>query len=293
MRRGHGSQGGWALRALAVTHPSPGSVGATGERRGPTAIPCSSEDRLPLRDPRGCRCPPLPWPHWAGASFSSSLQPEPTPLSSVPWRPTPPGCQAGAHSTVGVLGPRGSQQDEQYTAPQAGPQGLGVPSHSRHGQAGHQAGCGTRSHRGDNRNKYGEGVAWARPQHGARACPQPQPPAQPRSSPEGCWPVMEMVASPWSCRRRRWRVTVQGEARARTSMSMVGAARGARAQAGASTRPGPLAAAPPARRPLAGRSPPRGKRGSRWHRVGTGGHSNLHWPWHEGLGKAQPTAGTP
>lgn len=121
MRRGHGSQGGWALRALAVTHPSPGSVGATGERRGPTAIPCSSEDRLPLRDPRGCRCPPLPWPHWAGASFSSSLQPEPTSLSSVPWRPTPPGCQAGAHSTVGVLGPRGSQQDEQYTAPRPAP----------------------------------------------------------------------------------------------------------------------------------------------------------------------------
>lgn len=35
MRQGYGSQGGWALRALAVTHPSPGSMGATGERRGP------------------------------------------------------------------------------------------------------------------------------------------------------------------------------------------------------------------------------------------------------------------
>lgn len=160
--------------------------------------------------------------------FSFSQEPEPTSLSSVLWRPTPIGCQAGTHSTMGVLGPRGSQQGEQHTAPQASPRGLGAPSHSHHGQAGHQGGCGTRSHRGDNRNKYGEGLARARPQHGARSRPQPQPqpPAQPRSSPRGCWPVMEMAAPPWSCRRRRWRATVQGEARARTSMSMVGGGAG-------------------------------------------------------------------
>lgn len=71
-----------------------------------------------------------------------------------------------------------------------------------------------------------------------------------------------------------------------------GAARGARARAGASTRPGPLAAAPPARHPLVGRSPPGRKHGRHGHRGGTGGHINLPLAWHEGFGKAQPPPGT-
>lgn len=39
---------------------------------------------------------------------------------------------------------------------------------------------------------------------------------------------MEMVDSPWSCRRPRWRVTVQGEARARTLNVYGGGRRGGR-----------------------------------------------------------------
>lgn len=194
-----GAGGRWEPSWGPTPAPAPGGHGR--EERA-TATPRRGEDRLPLRDPRGCRCPLLPWPRWAG--LSSSQEPEPTSLSSVLRPPTPRGCQAGTHSTMGVLGPRGSQQGEQDTAPRASSRGLGVPPHSHRGLAGRQGGCGTRSHQGDNRNKYGEGAARARPQ------PQPRRGRAPRPG-DGGW--LWRCGFPWSWRRAPWRVTVRGEAR--------------------------------------------------------------------------------
>lgn len=154
--------------------PQPRLHGGHGREERAAAIPRRGEDRLRPGTPVTAGAPRCHGHTGAGFFFSSSQEPEQTSLSSVLWPPTPTGCQASTHSAMGVVGPWGSHQGEQYTAPRASPRGLGVPSHSHRGQAGHQGGCGTRSHQGDNRNKYGEGVAQA------RACPQPQRSRAPR-----------------------------------------------------------------------------------------------------------------
>lgn len=176
-------------------------------------------------------------------------------------------------------GPGGSQQGVQYTAPRVSPPGLGVPSHSHRGQAGRQGTRGTRSHQGDNRNKYREGAAQAGLGPGPEPVPSPGPGAAVLLAP-GMSAGHGDGSIPLGLLRPRWRVTVQGEARARTSMSMVGVARGR------GCGPGLVLVLVLWRLFLQLVILWWGKALLGGNRDGTGGHTNPHWAWHEGFGKA-------
>lgn len=258
MRQGRGSQGRWALRALAVTPPQPQLHGGHGREERAAAIPCRGEDRLQPGTPVAAGDPRCHGHTGLGFSFHlpRNLNQHLSPL----FRGLP--LQQAARPALTL--PRGSwghgRPSKVSSTRHPGP----APEDSVFlltltvGRQDTRAAVALAHTRATTEINMGRG--WHRPGPSTG----PEPVASPSAAAllaqgmsagygDGGFPL-ELPKTAMACD------SAGRGAGSDLECLWWGAARGARARAGASTRPGPLAAAPPARRPLVGQSPPL------WHR---------------------------
>lgn len=201
MRQGHGSRGGRALRALAVTQPSPGSVGATGERRGPAAVPCRAEHSPLSGTPVAAGAPRCRGR--AGLGFPLHLprklnQRVPPLLRGLPLQQA---ARLALALPRGSWGPEGPSKVSSSRHPAPAPEDWASPLTLTASTQDAGADAALAHTGGTTEINMGRGWRGQAPARGQSPSPAPAP-AQPRSSPGGVgW--LWRWCFPRSCRSRR------------------------------------------------------------------------------------------